>query len=115
MNKLDIVLRNRHSQAQQRALREPHDRYVLFVGVGPALNQRASIRVAPHDHAVQWGHDVGVVLECLHTVVVCVGHLRVLLGACRGSFGCIHLRFRRQVFALGIVQFLLRDQTWLGL
>jgi hypothetical protein len=39
----------------------------------------------------------------------------VLLGGCRGSFGCIHLRFRRQVFALGIVQFLLRDQTWLGL
>ena len=109
------VFRHRHTQAQQAALRQLDDGQRLAVGVGARLNERSGIGIAPGDHAVDGRDHVGVILHRAHPPVVCAGHLGAALGGGQRRLGGIHLRRRGQIFRLGVIQLLLRNQPRLRL
>ena len=102
--------RNRNPQPQDVDLRQLHHRRRIVVR-RTSLHQRASIGVAPGDHAIERRGDARVVRHGRHLAVGGLRHLQLLPRSRERRLRRLDLRFRCAVFGLGVVQFLLRNQA----
>ena len=106
----DIFLRYWHAETKQVALRKLHNRHRLRVRSRPRLDQRAHIRVAHRNDAVERSGNNRVVLERLNPLVIRFRNPQLLFGGFESRLGDVD--FASSILILGprVIQLLLCNQ-----
>ncbi len=102
----DRILRHRHAQPQQIALRQLDDGQRLGFRVGPGLDERARVGIAPDDDALERGRYCCVAPECPHALPISRSDSRALLRAGKRGLRRVDLRLRGFSLRASIVKLL---------